>query len=97
MLSGLSNVRYLTGFTGDSSWLLLTPRSVLMISDTRYETQLKSECPGLDVAIRDASRTLIDAAADALVDSGAQRIGFESEQVTVSVWDIFGSDSVNRN
>lgn len=87
LLSGLSNVRYLTGFTGDSSWLLLTSRSVLLISDTRYDTQLKSECPDVEVAIRDAGRTLTDAAADAIADSGAKRVGFEAEQVTFSVWE----------
>lgn len=89
LVTGLSNVRYLTGFTGDSSWLLLTSNSVLLISDTRYETQLADECSGLPVVIRDASRNLIDAAADAVIDSGASRLGFESDQTTVSTFQTF--------
>src|SRR4051812_17402953 len=38
-----SNVSYLTGFTGDSSALLLTRDRALVISDGRYATQLAQE------------------------------------------------------
>jgi len=47
-----ANVTYLTGFTGDSSYLLLTPRDAVMVSDGRYRQQLSEECPGLDTEIR---------------------------------------------
>ncbi|MFM7057686.1 MAG: aminopeptidase P family N-terminal domain-containing protein, partial [Planctomycetota bacterium] len=47
VVTGLANVRYLTGFTGDSSWLFLaTGQAPVLLSDTRYETQLAQECPG---------------------------------------------------
>lgn len=49
------NVRYLTGFTGDSSYLLLAGKREVLISDSRYETQISEECPGFDAEIRDAS------------------------------------------
>ncbi len=47
-----ANVTYLTGFTGDSSYLLLMPYDALMISDGRYTQQLAEECPELDTEIR---------------------------------------------
>ncbi len=53
------NVTYLTGFTGDSSYLLLTEKRALLLSDTRYETQIAEQCPDLDVEIRDAGSTVV--------------------------------------
>lgn len=36
---------YLAGFTGDESAIMVTPREVVMISDSRYEEQISKECP----------------------------------------------------
>ena len=37
------NVSYLTGFTGDSSWLLVTGERSLLVSDARYTEQIAQE------------------------------------------------------
>ncbi len=39
LLTGLSNIRYLTGFSGTSALLVVTPRDVVFITDFRYQTQ----------------------------------------------------------
>ena len=52
LVTNFNNVTYLTGFTGDDSYLLVTRDGCLMISDPRYEEQLAEECPGLDLFIR---------------------------------------------
>ena len=36
------NVGYLSGFTGDSSYLFVQPNNVTIISDGRYKTQIAS-------------------------------------------------------
>ncbi len=41
-----SNVTYLTGFSGDSSYLWVHAGKVLLISDARFEEQIGEECPG---------------------------------------------------
>ena len=46
------NVTYLTGFSGDSSYLVVSRKSELLLSDRRYSQQLEEECPGLSLAIR---------------------------------------------
>ncbi len=43
LLTGLSNIRYLTGFSGSSALLVVTPRDVLLITDFRYQTQVAEE------------------------------------------------------
>jgi Xaa-Pro aminopeptidase len=85
VVTGLANVRYLTGFTGDSSWLFLSQSSPpVMLSDTRYETQLSHECPGLEVEIRDAGGTLPALFAKVASAASARRVGFEVDHVTVA-------------
>ncbi len=44
IVRGGENVRYLTGFTGHDSWVLVLPRSVVLITDSRYTEQAQDEC-----------------------------------------------------
>ena len=55
------NVTYLTGFTGDSSYLLVAAKrhggvGELLLTDGRYTEQLETECPGLMLAVRQPGR-----------------------------------------
>ncbi len=84
LISGLANVRYLTGFTGDSSWLFLSPAATVLLSDTRYETQLANECSGLDIEIRDAGSTINDLAGKIVDRAKSKRVGFEGDHTSVT-------------
>jgi len=39
-----ANVRYLTGFSGDDSWVVVGRRSVYLLTDSRYTEQAQCEC-----------------------------------------------------
>jgi Xaa-Pro aminopeptidase len=78
------NVTYLTGFTGDSSVLVLRADRVLLVSDPRYVGQLADECPGLPLHIRPPAQKLPEAVAEALLRLGCRSVGFESAAVTVA-------------
>ena len=43
LVTALSNVRYLSGFTGSNAALLLTPERALLFTDPRYATQAPQE------------------------------------------------------
>ena len=43
LVTSLPNIRYLTGFSGSSALLFVTPREVLLITDFRYQTQIVEE------------------------------------------------------
>ena len=43
------NICYLSGFTGHDSWLIVTSRSVTLVTDSRYTEQAISECCGCKV------------------------------------------------
>lgn len=84
LVCSVSNVRYLTGFTGDSSWLFLSSARTVMLSDTRYETQLADECPGLETEIRDAGSTVHDLAARVATSIRSRFTGVEADHLTLS-------------
>ncbi|WP_145030300.1 M24 family metallopeptidase [Caulifigura coniformis] len=83
------NVRYLTGFTGDSTYLLLDQGRPLLISDRRYETQLAEECPGVDSFIRPPDLTLPLAAAQALAKAGGKKFGFDPHSTSFALYTLF--------
>lgn len=40
-----SNVSYLSGFQGDDSWLIVSAKQSILITDSRYTLQAKLQCP----------------------------------------------------
>lgn len=79
------NVTYLTGFTGDSSYVIATPRQFILISDTRFEQQISEECQGIEVVIRPHDQTTLEAAAAELIKTGAKTVGLEAEHATLAL------------
>ncbi|MCK5114677.1 MAG: aminopeptidase P family protein [Phycisphaerae bacterium] len=47
------DVRYLTGFTGDDSFLLIAKNHAVLLTDGRYTQQGTEECPGVEIFTRD--------------------------------------------
>jgi Xaa-Pro aminopeptidase len=84
LVSSPTNVRYLTGFTGDASVLLLAPGRDLLISDGRFTTQIAQECPGLEMAIRPTGRELAQEIARIVAALGLSRLAFEARSWTVA-------------
>lgn len=79
-----TNVAYLSGFTGDSSFLLVEPSRASLLTDGRYETQVKSECPDLQAAIRQPSQSIADFVTANIADLKLRRVGIEADQLTVA-------------
>jgi Xaa-Pro aminopeptidase len=78
------NVTYLTGFGGDSSYLILDRKRALLISDQRFTTQIEEECPGLDAHVRPPSQSLAKAVVEVLEKLHIRSLGFESAHLTVA-------------
>jgi Xaa-Pro aminopeptidase len=84
LVSAPSNVSYLSGFSGDSSVLLVGRDRDLIVSDGRFTTQLEQECPGLEARIRLPGQDMNPAVADVLKLMGLTRVGFEATHLTVA-------------
>jgi Xaa-Pro aminopeptidase len=78
------NVSYLSGFSGDSSYLLVQPHQTTIISDGRYETQLVQECPDLQAVIRYSGERMIDSVQSVIEDSGAKRVAVEADHLSLN-------------
>lgn len=52
ILTAVENVTYTTGFSGHDSWVLITPRSVCLFTDSRYTEQAAAECLGCRIIDR---------------------------------------------
>lgn len=83
LVSSETNVRYLTGFTGDSSVLLVTPRRHVLVSDGRYAAQIEQECPAVEAHIRPVGQELNDALAEVVRALGIRRLAFEASVLSV--------------
>jgi Xaa-Pro aminopeptidase len=78
------NVTYLSGFTGDSSVVILTRKRALLLSDPRYVGQIADECPGLDTHIRTPTQKLHEAIGLVLAGLGCRHVGCESNGLTLA-------------
>lgn len=78
------NVTYLTGFTGESSPLVITPKRTILVSDGRFTKQIEEECPGLQTHIRPPAQTVAEATAGVLNRLGLADVGFEANHMTVA-------------
>lgn len=84
LVASATNVRYLTGFTGDAANLILARDRAVIVSDGRFTTQLEEECPGLDAQIRAVGQSMVAAIAEVAARLNLRRLGFEATAVTVA-------------
>ena len=78
------NVTYLSGFTGDSTSLLVSRRNDVLISDSRFTTQIGEQCEGLQADIRTQAVTWLKQLTRILGRLGTAMVGFEADHLTVA-------------
>ncbi len=84
LITNETNVTYLTGFTGDSSYLLVTQRDLVLVSDSRYTTQLSDQCPGLKVHIRPTGETMTVATSKLVKRQKLSHVGVEADSLSMA-------------
>jgi Xaa-Pro aminopeptidase len=80
LLSQPENLRYLSGFTGSSGWLLISEKKTILATDFRYVEQAKEESP--DFEIIQAKRELNDWLPDLASDLRWHKLGFEANCIS---------------
>jgi Xaa-Pro aminopeptidase len=89
LVNHLPNVRYLCGFTGSASALLLTDTKSVLFTDGRYGAQARAEVQGAQLVIARkaplvAASEWLTANGKKLGSQGPSRVGIESEHLTVA-------------
>jgi Xaa-Pro aminopeptidase len=87
LISHLSNIRYLCGFTGSAGFLLVEEAGCVFFTDVRYDTQGREEVQGAKVVI--ARKAPLTALAEWVAGRGKRKaakgwtIGIEADHLTV--------------
>ncbi|MFM7064548.1 MAG: aminopeptidase P family protein [Actinomycetes bacterium] len=85
LVGHLTNVRYLTGFTGSAALLLVTPADTVFVTDGRYRDRAAAELDDAGVAatvevVNDAEATVVEHVARL----GLPTLGLEADTITWS-------------
>jgi Xaa-Pro aminopeptidase len=81
LLTGLSNIRYLTGFSGSSALLVVSARDVVLITDFRYQTQVAHEVGDMARLVIEPSSLWTGLWQQLAQLGGLQVIGFETAHI----------------
>jgi Xaa-Pro aminopeptidase len=89
LVTAAVNVTYLTGFTGEASYLVASEKNAILVSDHRFETQALEDCPGLgkpgfDLHIRPHDHTTLEATAQVLGKGRFRTAAVEADRLTVA-------------
>jgi Xaa-Pro aminopeptidase len=81
LLTGLPNIRYLTGFSGSSALLVVSQRDVVLITDFRYQTQVAEEVGELARIVIEPSSLWTGLWQQLAQMGGLQVLGFETAHI----------------
>lgn len=84
LVSSAVNRRYLSGFSGSTGMLLITGGVALIFTDFRYRLRVAQEAPAFELREISMAEPLPRRLAGAAVELELERIGFESEDLTVA-------------
>ena len=94
LISGAENRRYLSGFSGSAGYLFISDERAHLATDFRYTEQATAQASHFNV---EQIKPGWDWLLTQLKESGAKRVGFESQTMTVAVYNslmkAMGEDS----
>src|SRR3972149_7272018 len=76
LVTEIHNIRYLTGFSGSSAYLLITKKENIFVTDFRYKEQAEKEVHGWDFFIQ--KKGAIKVIKNLSRKIGVNKLGFES-------------------
>jgi len=87
LVSSLTNIRYVTGFTGSAAVLLVGHDTAMLVTDGRYRTQAAEQlaAAGIHASVElviGGAQVQRDALAGAVGRSGLRHLGLEADNVT---------------
>lgn len=82
LVTNLTNVRYLTGFSGTNGQVLVTDSAATFFSDARYRERARDVVEGAEIAIY--RQHVGDVLPQRLRDAGIARLGIEARTATIA-------------
>ena len=90
VVTNINNVFYMSGFTGSTAILFISPDKQILITDSRYTLQATNECPDYEIIEHDINGPIV-ALKDFIntcekKDNNLPVIGFEDTSITYSTY-----------
>ncbi len=89
-ITHMPNIRYITGFSGSSAYVIITKNKNFFITDFRYKEQSHSQVKDFEIIVKAASAEEVK---NIFESEGLKNIGFESAHITVHQLDDLKASS----
>ncbi|MCO7227367.1 Xaa-Pro peptidase family protein [Pleionea sp. CnH1-48] len=87
LVFSLENLRYLTGYSGEAAYGLISQSESFLITDYRFMEQAERECNNTQIICRDRKKqSLGEAIAQLCSQEKISALAFESAHITVQMW-----------
>lgn len=86
------NVKYVSGYTGEDSFLLITRKEKYFITDPRYTEQASIECPDYTIVEWRSQGSIGKVLSKIAAKEAIRVIGFEGSHLTVSQYQAFQAE-----
>lgn len=81
------NLRFISGFTGDDSYLLITKGKYFFLTDPRYTEQAAAECPVYEIVIwKNLGMTVGDTVHRLMEEEGCKNVAFEADKLSYGTY-----------
>ena len=90
LVTRVEDVQYLSGFTGEDSYLLVGRDASCLITDGRYSEQAGRQCGGIDVHVR--TGRMVQAISAVLKGRRIRRLAFQAGHMTVRGRDALAAE-----
>jgi len=88
LISNGNNMRYVSGFAGETGYLYISGKRHAVITDFRYTYQAEAEAEGYEI-ITIGSGGYEEAIGNVVKADNVRKLGFESEDMLYSTYDNF--------
>ncbi|NYR13502.1 aminopeptidase P family protein [Pseudoalteromonas sp. MIP2626] len=85
LVLGHENILYLSGFSGNAAYALVTAERCLLITDYRYFELAQTQCQGFDVISRDRDNESLGHCINRFLTENS-RLGFDAAFINVALW-----------
>ncbi|GMR04759.1 MAG: Xaa-Pro peptidase family protein [Thermodesulfobacteriota bacterium] len=86
LVTDINNIRYLTGFTGSSGYVVVTRNKALLFTDTRYTVQAKLETAPSGFTVRIYKQKPLEVLAARVGGFNLRRLGFEGDVLSYNLY-----------
>ncbi|WP_446899349.1 M24 family metallopeptidase [Clostridium sp. LBM24168] len=92
LLIGDPNRNYLSGFTGNESYSLITQSKAFFITDSRFTEQAQQQVKDYEILEYSKSGSFVDFLSELIKKNGVKRLGFEENIVTYNNYNLYNSN-----